>query len=51
MSWKEMTMNWMWLVLAFYAGFMLAVFVIGLNRAATTGSDHNQARRDYSPLN
>jgi hypothetical protein len=44
-------MNWMWLALAFYAGFIIAVLVIGLNRAATNGSDHNRAGRDYSPLN
>ena len=34
-------MDWGWLALAFYAGFALAVVIIGLNRAATTGSDPN----------
>ena len=34
-------MDWGWLALAFYAGFALAVVIIGLNRAAKNRNDPN----------
>jgi hypothetical protein len=38
-------MDWGWLALAFYAGFSLAIVIIGLNRAATTGRDFSKENK------